>query len=64
VPDAETERLMTDTLSRWLKGTPPAEALRAAQLEMIRRLRAEAPRDAARGLAPPLYWAGFVCHGR
>jgi CHAT domain-containing protein/Flp pilus assembly protein TadD len=77
VPDAETERLMTDTLSRWLKGTPPHEALRQAQLEMIGRLRAEAPRprgDAARaeprgpltarGLAPPLYWAGFICHGR
>jgi CHAT domain-containing protein len=63
VPDQETEQLMTDTLSRWLKGTPPAEALRAAQLAMIGRLRAEAPRDATRGLAPPLYWAGFVCHG-
>jgi CHAT domain-containing protein len=63
VPDAETEQLMTDTLSRWLKGAAPHAALRAAQLAMIGRLRAEGPRDAARGLAPPLYWAGFVCHG-
>jgi hypothetical protein len=62
VPDEETEQLMTDTLARWLKHTPPAEALRAAQLEMIERLRAGPDRD--RRQAPPLYWAGFVCHGR
>jgi CHAT domain-containing protein len=62
VPDAETEQLMTDTLSRWLKGAPPHEALREAQLEMIRRLRAS--EDPARRQAPPLHWAGFVCHGR
>src|SRR5262249_57345774 len=42
VPDAETERLMTSFLGRWLKGQPPADALRAAQLGMIRTLR-EAP---------------------
>jgi CHAT domain-containing protein len=60
VPDAETEQLMTDALSRWLKGAPPHEALRAAQLELIRRLRLSADRHEA----PPLYWAGFVCHGR
>jgi hypothetical protein len=35
--------------------------LRQAQLTLIRRLR-EGKDEAKRG-APPLYWAGFVCHG-
>jgi CHAT domain-containing protein len=61
VPDAETERLMSAFLSRWLKGEGKAEALRGAQLEMIRGLRVSPA--AARRQAPPLYWAGFVCHG-
>jgi CHAT domain-containing protein/tetratricopeptide (TPR) repeat protein len=64
VPDTETEQLMTDTLQRWLKGAPPHEALRAAQLEMIRRLREAGARNSKPGEAPPLYWAGFICHGR
>src|SRR5262249_3250568 len=42
VPDAKTERRMSDCLKRWLEGTPPAAALRQAQLEMIRRLRQSA----------------------
>jgi CHAT domain-containing protein len=62
VPDAETEQLMTAFLSRWLKGMPPAAALRAAQQELIRQLRASP--SAARRQAPPLYWAGFICHGQ
>jgi CHAT domain-containing protein/Tfp pilus assembly protein PilF len=61
VPDAETQQLMTDFLQRWLKGAGKAEALRQAQLELIRRLRASPA--AARRSAPPLYWAGFICHG-
>src|SRR5262249_12352118 len=61
VPDAETERLMTGFLRRWLAGQGGAEALRSAQLDMIRALRASP--DARRRLAPPVYWAGFVCHG-
>jgi CHAT domain-containing protein len=60
VPDAETEQLMTAFLGRWLKGQGKADALRQAQLDMIRRLRA----TMARREAPPLYWAGFICHGR
>jgi CHAT domain-containing protein len=60
VPDAETEQLMTAFLSRWLKGQGKAEALRGAQLEMIRRLR----ETASRREAAPLYWAGFICHGQ
>jgi CHAT domain-containing protein len=62
VPDDETARLMTDCLGRWLGGAPPAAALRQSQLEMIRRLRQSAnPRLRE---APPLYWAGFICHGQ
>jgi CHAT domain-containing protein/Tfp pilus assembly protein PilF len=62
VPDAETETLMADFLRRWLQGQGKAESLRAAQLELIRRLRASG--SAARRQAPPLYWAGFICHGQ
>jgi CHAT domain-containing protein len=61
VPDAETEQLMSAFLRRWLKGEGKAEALRNAQLDLIRRLRASP--SAARRTAPPLYWAGFVCQG-
>jgi CHAT domain-containing protein/Tfp pilus assembly protein PilF len=61
VPDQETERLMTECLKRWLDGAPPAEALRQAQLQMIRQLRQGA---GAKRQAPPLYWAGFICHGQ
>jgi CHAT domain-containing protein len=61
VPDAETEQLMTDCLKRWRDGAPPAEALRQAQLAMIRKLRES--KDPERKPAPPLLWAGFVCHG-
>jgi CHAT domain-containing protein/tetratricopeptide (TPR) repeat protein len=59
VPDTETEQLMTSFLRRWLKGKGKAEALRNAQLDLIQALRA----SATRRQAPPLYWAGFVCHG-
>ena len=62
VPDAETEALMRHFFRRWLEGEPKAEALRQAQLSLIRQLRADS--DAARRTAPPLYWAGFVCHGQ
>src|SRR5439155_6641303 len=62
VPDTETERLMTDCLERWLDGATPSDALRQAQLRLIRQLRQSA--DPRRREAPPLYWAGFVCHGQ
>jgi CHAT domain-containing protein len=51
---------MTAFLGRWLQGQGKAEALRSAQLDLIRRLRATATRREA----PPLYWAGFICHGQ
>jgi CHAT domain-containing protein/tetratricopeptide (TPR) repeat protein len=62
VPDRETEQLMTRFLALWLSGTPKAEALRQAQRELIARLRDSG--DAKRKGAPPLYWAGFICHGQ
>jgi CHAT domain-containing protein len=61
VPDKDTERLMTKFFQRWLAGTPKAQALRAAQLELLAELRKDA--DPKRRAAPPLYWAGFICHG-
>ena len=62
VPDAETETLMTQFCRGWLKGEDKADALREAQLKLIRELRTG--KDAARRRAPPLYWAGFICHGQ
>jgi CHAT domain-containing protein len=63
VPDAETERLMGRFLGPWLAGRAgPAAALREAQLGLLAELR-QSP-DLARRAAPPLLWAGFVCHGR
>jgi CHAT domain-containing protein len=62
VPDAETERLMTAFFQRWLDGGGKAEALRQAQLALIKQLRVST--DARHRGAPPLYWAGFICHGR
>jgi CHAT domain-containing protein len=53
---------MTRFFQRWLKGTPKAQALREAQLEMLAELRKSD--DPKRRAAPPLYWAGFVCHGQ
>jgi hypothetical protein len=62
VPDRDTERLMTGFFRRWLRGTPKAQALREAQLELLADLRKDA--DPKRRPAPPLLWAGFICHGR
>ena len=62
VPDQETEQLMTAFLRRWLGGADKSEALRQAQLELIRRLREGKDKD--KRTAPPLYWAAFICHGQ
>jgi CHAT domain-containing protein len=61
VPDAHTSRLMTRFYESWLSGKGKAEALREAQLKLIAELRKE--EDPRRKSAPPLYWAGFICHG-
>jgi tetratricopeptide (TPR) repeat protein/CHAT domain-containing protein len=61
VPDAETQRLMVRFFELWLAGQSKSAALRTAQLELIGQLRqASGPRNTA----PPLYWAGFICHGQ
>jgi CHAT domain-containing protein len=57
VPDDQTQELMTDFVKRWQAGSPPAEALREAQLGMIERLRKE------RGQAHPFFWAAFTMTG-
>jgi CHAT domain-containing protein len=62
VPDTETERLMGRFFQLWLGGLGKAEALRQAQRELIAELRTEP--DATRKTAPPVLWAGFICHGR
>jgi CHAT domain-containing protein len=62
VPDRETELLMAAFFRRWLQGTPPARALRAAQLKLIAALRKDG--NPVRRQAPPLWWAGFICHGQ
>jgi CHAT domain-containing protein/tetratricopeptide (TPR) repeat protein len=61
-PEARTEKLVTSFLGHWLKGQGKAEALRLAQLEIIRALGRDS--DPTVSAAPPLYWAGFVCQGR
>jgi CHAT domain-containing protein/tetratricopeptide (TPR) repeat protein len=62
VPDRETEQLMAGFFGRWLQGAGKAEALRQAQLGLIRDLRQSG--DPRLREAPPLYWAAFVCHGQ
>jgi CHAT domain-containing protein/Tfp pilus assembly protein PilF len=61
VPDQETEALMTRFLALWLQDKPKAEALRLAQRELLARLRKSS--EARHKDAPPLFWAGFICHG-
>jgi CHAT domain-containing protein/Tfp pilus assembly protein PilF len=65
VPDVPTQNLMTRFYENlWRKGQPPAAALRAAQLEMLREgyrrgmVSIDEPRPAER--VPPYYWAAFV----
>ena len=45
-----------------LGGEDKAESLRQAQLDLIGRLRES--KDESKRAAPPLYWAGFICHGQ
>lgn len=52
VDDAATVELMTDFYTRLRAGAAPAAALRAAQIQMLRRG------------AHPCYWAAFVLLGR
>jgi len=58
VRDRETRELMTLFYNNWLSGMDKHEALRAAQLEMRRKVKARYGRDL------PNYWGGFVLVGR
>ncbi len=65
VTDIATQNLMSRFYEQlWRKGLPPREALRAAQLEMLREgyKRDLVPLDEERkaGRVPPYYWAAFV----
>jgi CHAT domain-containing protein/tetratricopeptide (TPR) repeat protein len=69
VPDTPTQNLMSRFYrNHWRDGLPPREALRAAQLEMLRDgsrrglipLEGGVPRP---DRAPPYYWAAFVLSG-
>lgn len=61
VPDEQTTVLMPRFLELWLSGTPKADALRQAQLDLIRNLRISS--NPLHREASPFFWAAFVCHG-
>ena len=58
VQDRETRELMTLFYDKWLSGMDKHAALRAAQLEMRRRVKTRYGHDL------PNYWGGFVLVGR
>lgn len=60
VDDRSTAELMTGFYSHLQQGAPPARALRAAQLEMIKKLGARP----SLSYAFPYFWAAFVLTGR
>ena len=58
VPDKETQELMTLFYKKWLSGKDKYEALREAQVEMRKRVKARYGKDL------PQYWGAFVLVGR
>ena len=58
VPDVETQELMTRFYQHWLSGLEKPAALRRAQLEMRKVVKARHGRDL------PYYWGAFVLVGR
>jgi CHAT domain-containing protein/tetratricopeptide (TPR) repeat protein len=58
VADRETAQLVGAFFDHLARKRPPAEALRSAQLAMIRQRRAQ------HGAAHPYYWAAFTLTGR
>ena len=68
VADAPTSRLVPAFYREWLRGAGKARALRAAQLELIRELRAghvKVATPAGEIVVPedPAFWAGFILLG-
>lgn len=63
VSDEKSAILLPRFLKFYLDGTPKAEALRKAQLEMIASLRAAQPEREKKYQAAPFAWAAFICHG-
>ena len=68
VADAPTSRLLPEFYRAWLNGADKARALRAAQLQLIRDLRAgrvKTPTALGQITIPeaPAFWAGFVLLG-
>jgi CHAT domain-containing protein len=68
VPDQPANQLLPEFYRQWLKGAPVAESLRAAQLHLLRELRAGRVRvktPVGEVVVPehPALWAGFVVLG-
>jgi CHAT domain-containing protein len=68
VADEPTNRLLPDFYRSWLAGASKARALRAAQLRLLRDLRANTVRvTTAAGVVAvpehPVFWAGFALIG-
>ena len=58
VPDEETRELMTRFYEKWLSGMEKHEALRQAELEVRKKVRAREGQDV------PFFWGAFVLVGR
>jgi CHAT domain-containing protein/dienelactone hydrolase len=65
VNDASTSRIMSDFYARWVKdpGDGKAEALRQAQLALLREPAPSSPTPHAADYSHPFYWAPFVLIG-
>ncbi len=68
VADRPADRLLPEFYRTWIGGRPKAEALRAAQLHLLRELRANTVKvETPIGVVPipehPVFWAGFSLIG-
>jgi CHAT domain-containing protein len=63
VNDKSTSELMGRFYAAYKAGVPKDEALRGAQLAMLREARAEAEDGSSPSYAAPFYWAAFEIVG-